>query len=115
MSIKKKKPINRSKNSYRLRKIERYLIAQGYVQVPDDRCIRWVDCVSNGRDICYRVEDIFSLDLDRQLQQLGGYNKPGGKDGYFSIDAPSEKMYDIQAYTIVDAVKRSRALVLWRS
>ena len=55
MSIKNKK--RKTDNAYRLKKIEEYLISQGYVcisHIEGTKGIqRWVDCVRNGYDITF--------------------------------------------------------------
>ena len=55
MSIKNKKRI--TENAYRLKKIEDYLISQGYVCVSyiegTKGMQRWVDCVKDGYDITF--------------------------------------------------------------
>jgi hypothetical protein len=62
MSIKSKKRINESHNDYRWKRIEEYLVSQGYVLKDSSRDYRvWVDCVSNGRDITYQHSTISDL------------------------------------------------------
>ena len=63
MSIKNKKHITRSKNSYRTKRIEDYLVSQGYILKDPDKDLRiWVDCVGNGRDISYTLLDLHNVD-----------------------------------------------------
>jgi hypothetical protein len=103
MSIKNKKSLSKTNNAYRLKRIEEYLISQGYVQTCDSlEYRRWVDCIGNGRDICYNTPDISS-------------DPPGvpGKDGYFRIDNPRKHEVFSDSFTAVDAVKRSRHIASW--
>lgn len=106
MSIKNKKPVMKTKNAFRLKRIEEYLISQGYVQTANGDYNRWVDCVSNGRDISYSTVDVVPDDrnIDYPLQQIGGY----GKDGYFKIENPRKHEVLHDAATVQEAVKRSR-------
>ncbi len=113
MSIKKKKDLRSSKNMYRLMRIEKYLISQGYVQTDSSmESQRWVDCINSGRDICFDTKDITkdSRNLDRELQRIGGY----GKDGYFMIMSPRKHEVFHDAVTVEEAVKRSRHTASWK-
>ena len=117
MSIKNKKSIRKTNNVYRLKRIEEYLISQGYIQTdPSIEFQRWVDCISGGRDICFNTSDVatdlpsrFKCNLDRELQEIGGY----GKDGYLMIDAPRVHEVFSDASTVEEAVKRSRYAASW--
>ena len=108
MSIKNKKDLKSSRNVYRLERIEKYLICQGYIRTDfsKESYQRWVDCIAFGRDICFDVADITkdNYDFDRGLQNVGGYEK----DGYFKIEDPWNKRLEAEASTIEEAVKRSR-------
>jgi hypothetical protein len=58
MSIKSKK--DETANAYRLKKIEDYLVSQGYVCDSYLKGIlygtrRWTDCIGNGHDISYTI------------------------------------------------------------
>ena len=74
----------------------------------------WVDCVSNGFNICYYTHEILQ-DL-QDMRELSGYSK----DGYFRIFDPRKTRVDQygdwsgegvyrEAYSVGDAVKRSRS------
>lgn len=81
MSIKNKK--NQTSNAYRLKKIEDYLISEGYVcttiegDTQNAQC--WVDCISTGYDISYNADrvpdggDEQTLDFFHIGQGLSGY------------------------------------------
>ncbi len=62
MSIKRKKHITQSKNRYRWKCIDEFLILKGYICTDMSKDLRvWVDCVSSGRNIqytCYNLEHI---------------------------------------------------------
>ena len=109
MSIKNKR--QKTTNKYRLKKIEEYLISQGYVRViekdKDETRHRWVDCVNSGRDISYDAHEV--------LADLRGYPAPDtdSKDGYFKIDNPRKHEIYNDAYSVKEAVKRSRHQANW--
>ena len=107
MSIKQKKSMWDSKNTYRLVRITNHLISEGYINVdPSKEFQRWVDCVSSGADICFYLSEITkdSYAINQELQRIGGY----GKDGYFRIENPRTKHVSAEAHTVEEAVKRSR-------
>ena len=112
MSIKHKKPIQDIKNAHRIRKITHRLISEGYVNVNpnSEEYQRWVDCVSHGLDIRFRLSKVTkdAYSINRELQSLGGY----GKDGYFTIENSRTRNITGEAYTIEDAIKQSRAQII---
>ncbi len=63
MSIKTKKHITQSRNSYRWKRIDEFLISKGYICTDLSKDLRvWVDCISNGRDIRYTCYNLYNTD-----------------------------------------------------
>lgn len=72
MGVKNKKPLSQSKNAWRWSQIENKLIKEGYVRSFDDNdWYVWVDCVSNGTDIIYRLSRL-KADAKRDMTLLPG-------------------------------------------
>lgn len=96
--------INISDNDYRWRRVEEYLISQGYVlKNPNRDHYVWMDCVSNGRDISYHrsngPDDMFS-------------SEPEGVFSILSSPSLGREVW-IRVATIKHAVIRSRDNPRW--
>ena len=107
MSIKSKKV--ETSNTYRLKKIEDYLVSQGYVCDSYIKGIlygtrRWTDCVNNGYDISYSISppqpstDKFTPAFDLAL------------DHFFYIGLDSNNDYLFSCSDVKIAVRQSREI-----
>ena len=77
MGVKKKKNIGMSRNAYRWEKIEKRLIQLGYVRNLDDKdWYVWVDCVSTGTDIIYRLSNLSSVSRRGPFSRDGSFSEP---------------------------------------
>jgi len=77
MGVKKKKPLNLSKNTFRWQQIENILIREGYVKSFEDKDWNvWVDCVSDGTNIIFRTSSLDSSAKNGAFLWSGKFSSP---------------------------------------
>jgi len=77
MSIKKKKHVIQSRNSYRWKHVDDFLTLKGYICRDLTKDLRvWVDCVGNGRDIQYTCHNLESIDARFRGNPKAEYLEP---------------------------------------
>lgn len=109
MGVKKKKPLKLSKNAFRWQKIENKLIRAGYIRSFNDKewCV-WVDCVSSGTDIIYRLSSLESSARNGAFSLSGKFSSPVFE--VMSRKAPNQ--VHSRCEDIEEAIKMSRGLQL---
>ena len=114
MSIKRKKHITQSKNRYRWKCIDEFLILKGYICTDMSKDLRvWVDCVGNGRDIQYTCHNLLNTEA-----RFRGSLKAQYIDPVFDVmcthSGTGNQVY-ASHHTLGGAIKASRDNPRWHS